>query len=636
MALVLVSLAGLLALAVAIVFVLLRQGKAADHLNAVVRRQHTSRSLAHQLKQSSDDLTRMVRSYAATGDPRFEENFYTILRIRNGEAPRPKDYNHIFWDFQVAGGAAVRGADGEKTSLQALMKRMGLTQEELDILAEVQLRSDELVRMEETAINAVNGRFRDATGAFTAVREPDRELALQILFGEEYLRAKSAIMKPIKAFLVESENRTRRVVAEAQAEHRSLSRVLVSLFTGAVVILPLFGLACYRYHKASTDDLAGSEQRFRSLMEQSPLAIEILSPDGRISRVNPAWRRLWGLTEEGAAEVLREYNMLTDRQTQELGVARLVRRAFDGEAVVLPPIEYSGTQALEDVGLDAFKARTPWIQCHLYAVRDAEGKVLFVVNTYLEITELKRAEQEAREQRDALARMERTSRMGQLTGSIAHEVNQPLTGILSNAQAGELLIETGNYDLAEMAEILREITSDAKRAGDVIRNLRDLYREQKGELEPIDVNAVVAEAAVLVNSELLKRNIELRRECAPSVPKVNGHRVQLEQVLVNLIMNGGQAMEDKPKDDRRLCIATACDADEVKVWIEDSGPGIDAAKLDEIFEPLATWKPGGTGMGLAISNAIITAHGGRMWAENRPEGGARVGFVIPVFKDDDA
>jgi signal transduction histidine kinase len=111
---------------------------------------------------------------------------------------------------------------------------------------------------------------------------------------------------------------------------------------------------------------------------------------------------------------------------------------------------------------------------------------------------------------------------------------------------------------------------------------------------------------------------------------VDGNWIQIQQVLVNLIMNGIEAMSDTAQDDHRLHIATAYDANEIKAWVEDCGLGIDVDKIDNIFEPLATWKPGGTGMGLAISNSIIEAHGGRMWAENRPEGGARVGFTLPV------
>jgi signal transduction histidine kinase len=125
----------------------------------------------------------------------------------------------------------------------------------------------------------------------------------------------------------------------------------------------------------------------------------------------------------------------------------------------------------------------------------------------------------------------------------------------------------------------------------------------------------------------------LTNTCATSIPKVNGNWIQIQQVLVNLILNGLDAMYDTKQEDRQLLIATAYDKDEIKVWVEDCGIGIKDDKIDKIFELLATWKPGGMGIGLAISNSIIQAHGGRMWAENRPEGGARIGFSIPVLKE---
>ena len=256
--------------------------------------------------------------------------------------------------------------------------------------------------------------------------------------------------------------------------------------------------------------------------------------------------------------------------------------------------------------------------------------VLRVRCPHQDITEVKRAEREAREQRDALARMDRATSMGQLTGSIAHELNQPLTGIVSNAKAAQLMIESGNWKGNEWKEIMADIEEDSKRAGSVIRNLRDLFREQKGEFLPVDINAVVTETEQLLRSEFVLQNVNLTTERARSIPLLNGNKVQIQQVLVNLITNGIEAMQDLAEDDRRLHVATAHDTNNVKVWVEDCGPGIAADKVDRIFEPLATWKPGGTGLGLAVSNSIIEAHGGNMFAENRPAGGARVGFALPL------
>jgi len=387
--------------------------------------------------------------------------------------------------------------------------------------------------------------------------------------------------------------------------------------------------------KLAEEELKRSEVRFRGLMEQSPQGTEILSPDGKIQQVNSAWRQLWDVTEDEAAAVLEKYNMLTDPQVIDLGLAPLVEKAFQGEPVVLPPIQYSAQQTTEDFDLPAMDVRSPWIQCHLYPVKDEQGNVDFVVNTYQDITDIKYAEMEARRHQDALARVDRTTSMGQLTGSIAHELNQPLTGILSNAQAAEMMLKRGDCDFDELAEIMSEIVADTKRGGQVIQNLRELYREQKSDYQPVDINTLVTDTVTLLNSEFIVQKTLVTIETAPSLPPVEGNRIQIQQVLVNLIMNAVQAMAETPRDKRDLSIETSSDATEVRVSVEDRGSGIDPEKIDTIFEPLASWKPGGTGMGLSISNSIIRAHGGRMWAENRPEGGARLGFSLPVQNEEE-
>ncbi len=382
--------------------------------------------------------------------------------------------------------------------------------------------------------------------------------------------------------------------------------------------------------KQEEQELRESEERFRHLMEQSPLGIVINTPDGKLAQVNSAWMRAWGFNESEAARVMAEYNFLTDQQFEELGLMPLVEKAFAGDAVILPEVEYSGIRSAKEIGLEDIEPATLWIQIHLYPIKDEQGAVEHVVAINMDITELKRAERDAREQRDALARVDRTTRLGQLSGSIAHELNQPLTGILSNAQAAALMLESGRWERDELAEVMSDITADAKRGGDIVRGLRELYREHKEEHSLIDVNTVVAETTQLLHSEMVLQQVELTTECAASLPRVTGNNVQIQQVLFNLIMNGVQATRSVSRGERLVHVATALRENEVMVWVEDRGPGIDRDRIDRIFEPLATWKPGGTGMGLAISNSIIEAHGGRMWAENKPDGGARVGFAIPV------
>ena len=258
------------------------------------------------------------------------------------------------------------------------------------------------------------------------------------------------------------------------------------------------------------------------------------------------------------------------------------------------------------------------------------GKPVTMIGTIQDVTTVEVLRREAGVQRDALARVSRTVSMEKLAGSIAHELNQPLTGILSNAQAGGMMIERDLCSCDEMKTVVEEIVADAKRAGAVIRNLRDLYRKQEGELVPVDLVALVQDTVSMLHSEFVLQEVNLDIQVPDGATVVKGNRVQLQQVLLNLLSNAVQAMQELEEAERNLTVSVETVADVAMVSVADCGAGIGADRLPGIFEPLATWKPGGTGMGLAISASIIKAHGGHMWAEDPPEGGARVGFRISL------
>ena len=245
---------------------------------------------------------------------------------------------------------------------------------------------------------------------------------------------------------------------------------------------------------------------------------------------------------------------------------------------------------------------------------------------------LKKAEEDARSQREVVARMNRSAALEHLSGSIAHELNQPLTGILGSAQACELLIGQGRAESSEVLEIVADIAEAAKHAGDVTRNLRDFYRTEAVDFKTVDMNKIVSRTLRMLKSELIIRKVHVDQSSAEAVLEVRGNAVQLQQVLLNVIQNAYEAMNGVKGARIRIRGAIDPEASEVTVVVEDDGPGIDADRIESIFEPLVTSKPGGTGMGLAISRSIIKAHDGRLWAENRPEGGARVAFAIPAPK----
>jgi len=242
-----------------------------------------------------------------------------------------------------------------------------------------------------------------------------------------------------------------------------------------------------------------------------------------------------------------------------------------------------------------------------------------------------RGEVELRKLRRDLTHVGRVSTMGELTASIAHELNQPLTAILTNAQAAERLIDSG-VDTKEVREIVSDIVADDKRAGEVIRRLRAFVKKDDTNQIPLDINAVVQDVVSLVRSDAIIRGVSIDAELAPSLPVVLADRVQLQQVVLNLIMNGLDAMRNSA--DRHLTIATRTGADgAVRVSVTDRGNGIAESDLSRVFEPFYTTKPQGLGMGLSIARSLVEAHGGRLWAKNNPSGGATFTFTLPLVRE---
>jgi signal transduction histidine kinase len=243
----------------------------------------------------------------------------------------------------------------------------------------------------------------------------------------------------------------------------------------------------------------------------------------------------------------------------------------------------------------------------------------------------KQGELEAQRLRQDLTHIGRVSTVGELTATLAHELNQPLTAILTNAQAGQRLLAADPVNLQEIREILNDIVADDKRAGQVIHRLRALIKKGDLEYAPLDLNEVVSEVAWLVRSDVVFRGVSMSLELAPDLPRVRGDRVQLQQVVLNLVLNGLEAMRESGAGDRTLVIQTAKEgAAEVKVAVQDSGIGIDETDVDRMFRPLYTTKPEGLGMGLAIARTIVDAHGGRLGAANNVQGGATFHFTLPL------
>ena len=272
-----------------------------------------------------------------------------------------------------------------------------------------------------------------------------------------------------------------------------------------------------------------------------------------------------------------------------------------------------------------------WLSFVTSPIQDAAWQVIGAVHVGRDITDAKWAEVELLRQRTELAHIARLSTMGELAASLAHELNQPLGAILANAEAAELFLQQDPPALDELHVILAAIRKDDGRAAEVIRRMRALLRKDELEREPIEINSLVEDVWKLVSADATQRGISLAADLDSALPRVSGDRVHLQQVLLNLILNGMDAIADQPSDRRRILLHTGCGADgQVELTVIDSGHGIEPDKLPRLFEPFYTTKPNGMGMGLSIAHTIIEAHCGRIWAENNASGGATFYLVLPV------
>jgi PAS domain S-box-containing protein len=260
------------------------------------------------------------------------------------------------------------------------------------------------------------------------------------------------------------------------------------------------------------------------------------------------------------------------------------------------------------------------------------GGDFVMLGVAIEITRRKQAEAELLRQRAELAHVARVSTMGELAASMAHELNQPLGAILANAEAAELFLEQKPPALDDLRATLADIRKDDERASQVIRRMRALLRKHELEVQPVEINSMVEEVLQLVSGDAALRRISLAADLLPFLPKISGDRVHLQQVLLNLILNGMDAMADQPPGRRQISVRTRLSGDGlVELAVIDSGQGIEPSKLPHLFEPFYTTKSNGMGMGLSIARTIVNVHRGRIWAENNASGGATFRVTLPVL-----
>jgi PAS domain S-box-containing protein len=356
--------------------------------------------------------------------------------------------------------------------------------------------------------------------------------------------------------------------------------------------------------------LRESEERNRAILRAIPDWMFVLNADGvflHYHAKDPA--RLMVPPSEFLGRTVRE--------VMPPALAEALIAAFEKALASDEPEKVEYTVAADDQEL--FYEAT--------VVRCDDDKVLSIVR---DITDRRRAELDAAAQRHELAHLNRVAVLGELTGALAHELSQPLAAILSNAQAARRVLDGEAMDVPELRATLDDIIRNDRRAGAVIDRLRTLLKKGTIVRQPLNLNEVAREVLDLTRSDFLARRVTVTTRLASSLPPVLGDRVQLQQVVLNLVLNACDAMEGTSPRERSLILETATDGEFVGVAISDCGVGIPANQLNAVFEPFVTFRPQGLGLGLAISRSIVMSHGGHITAENNPDRGVTLRCRFPI------
>lgn len=375
--------------------------------------------------------------------------------------------------------------------------------------------------------------------------------------------------------------------------------------------------------------LLTSEGMKSAILSSLSSMVAVVDREGTIIAVNDMWSRLH-VPETGHPPQIGvgvNYLDVCRRAVLEGGVE--TTSMLSGLDDVLAGRRQSFACEYSSVSRDSIN----WYLMTVVPLRWTDGGAVI---SHSDVTERRLAELDSQQARQELGHFARVATMGELTASLAHQLNQPLTGILSNAQAANRYLEASDPDMTEIRAIVTDIIEDNRRASGVIRRMRELMTKNGGPSVAVDINGLIRDVTALLTSDSIIRNASVGFDLAPGTPLVLGDRVDLQQVILNLVVNALEAVADKPVPERMVTVRTALSDGHIVIAVEDSGPGLADGAEDRVFEAFYTTKQSGMGMGLAIARSLVESHGGRIWAKPKRGAGATFLVRLPVAKEQPA
>jgi PAS domain S-box-containing protein len=453
--------------------------------------------------------------------------------------------------------------------------------------------------------------------------------ALAMIRGMDEIHSQIDQMVDHDRFLLADRERRAEALEQRKTSLIAATVVIVALFAGTA--LALARREAKRRRKATEEnvqlysDLEARDKKIRRLFDSNIIGIIIWDVEGRIFEANDAFLQIVGYDREDLASGRLHRTDLTPPEWRDRDARTVAELTLVG---TVPPFEK-----------EYFRKDGSRVPVLIGGAMFEEGRN-HGVGFVLDLTELKQAEAEARESEQRyretlmeLAHANRVATMGQLSASITHEVKQPITAAVTYALAARRFLKAEPPNFREVDDALAHIVKEGKRAGEVVGRIRALIKKAPARKDAVAINDAILEVIALTHAEAANNSVSVRTQLAEGMPRVQGDRVQLQQVLVNLIINAIEAMRDVGEEERELLISTRNEPDGVSVEVRDSGPGFAPAALERVFEAFYTTKPGGLGLGLSICRSIIEAHNGRLRASANLPRGATFEFTVSAHPD---